>query len=169
MVRPIHFFPESHVKKKKINYSNCLSGTRVCSASDYETVRTWDARTEEQIRQPLKGHNRAVKLRLRKCRQPYGLQKVGPLEVSLSKLQVYSRHLDNLQNKLAKFHLSEEERGETEMALGQLLFMTIIVFCDTEHSSKHFDRLVGTRRDHPLKSHSLSVLGVVLKAFKKRC
>ncbi len=29
-----------------------------------------------------------------------------------------------------------------------------------------YDRLVGTRKDHPLKSHLLSFSGVVLNAFK---
>ncbi len=43
-----------------------------------------------------------------------------------------SRHLDTLQRKLAGYHLSEEERLETETALDQLIFMTISFFDDRE-------------------------------------
>ncbi len=43
-----------------------------------------------------------------------------------------SRHLATLQSKLAGYHLSEEERLETETALDQLLFMTVTFFDDME-------------------------------------
>ncbi len=43
-----------------------------------------------------------------------------------------SGHLDALQSKLAGYHLSEEERLDTETALDQLLFMTITFFDDRE-------------------------------------
>ncbi len=74
-----------------------------------------------------------------------------------------SRRLDDLQNKLAEYHLSKEERRRTEMPLDQHFeyrFLRYGVF------KKNFDRLVETKRDHPMKSHFLSAVGVILSAFK---